>query len=92
MDGKYLSEIPIKEYFLQSDEVLQEIMADYSEQPSDYVLEFRKYKVACDILRIRANEKLVAKTRNLALATWFLAIFTIITAIITTLLNIIPAK
>lgn len=75
MDERYLSEIPIKEYFSQDDQVLQEIMAYSSERLGrfDSGLETRKYKVACDILRIRANDTLVAKTRNLALATWILA-------------------
>jgi len=82
MDGKELSEIPLKDYPSLSDEILYEIMAYYGQMYDNEVngLVHLKYKYAYELITLRSNKNLVGETARLVKWTWYLAIATMIVA------------
>jgi hypothetical protein len=80
MEGKEISQIPIKDYIYQSDETLQEIISYYSPTYTDTKAD-GKYRLAYELYQLRITKKLVQKTWWLAITTMIVAAATIGVAI-----------
>jgi hypothetical protein len=83
MDGKELSEIPLKDYPNLSDEILHEIIAYYGQTYDNnaHGLVSVKYKYAYELMTLKSNKNLVRETARLVKWTWYLAIATMIVAV-----------
>jgi hypothetical protein len=73
-EEKYL-QIDLNVYYLQDDDTLYQIMAHYSGSNQNIC---PQYKLAYDLLQLRYNQRLVKKTWWLTMATWVVAILTLI--------------